>query len=139
MGGEDSMTDWHSWVCPRKTRALSARMMRTTNADMAVMCTGKRIVDFQTSIALLNAPKMATEADSRTHDEYGRALFQHPALDRLENLTEFTKAKAVDKKRLAQLAEEYGMMGVIRWVPRKVCTRSLRESTGANTVTRQII
>ncbi|KAF2096111.1 hypothetical protein NA57DRAFT_78883 [Rhizodiscina lignyota] len=78
---------------------------------------GKRIVDLQLSLALLNAPKVPLPTE--THDEYGRALYHHPALETLDNLTNFTKTEAVDKKRLARLAEQYGLPGVIRWKPKK--------------------
>jgi hypothetical protein len=69
-------------------------------------------------MALLNAPEAPSE--SRTHDKFGRAIYHHPALDTLTNLTPETKAHAVDKKRLAQLADQYGIREIIRWKPKNV-------------------
>lgn len=88
---------------------------------MGVTATGKRIVDLQTSLALLNAPKHAQQSQiTGTPDTYGRVAFQHPALEGLDNLTEQTKEGILDKRRLAGLADQYGLRRVIRWKPRKV-------------------
>jgi len=82
--------------------------------------TGKRIVDLQTSLALLNGPKHSQSQPTGTPDEYGRVPFEHPALRGLDGLTEKAKAAVLDKRRLAGLAEKYRLRGVIRWKPRKV-------------------
>lgn len=85
--------------------------------------TGKRIVELQASLTLLNMPKPKhPDATSTAEpvDEYGRVPYEHPALGALENITEETKAKALDKSRLARLAENYGLGAVTRWRPKKV-------------------
>ncbi|KAI9679151.1 MAG: hypothetical protein M1822_007361 [Bathelium mastoideum] len=80
---------------------------------------GKRVVDLQTSLALLDAPNPKTPGSSSSEpDEYGRTPFQHPYLKGLDNLTDGAKAKALEKSRLAQLAQSYGLAKVIRWKPK---------------------
>ncbi|KAI9712325.1 MAG: hypothetical protein M1820_001538 [Bogoriella megaspora] len=80
---------------------------------------GKRVVDLQTSLALLNAPKPQSEVDQIPEpDNFGRTLFQHRSLENLEQLTESAKAETLDKSRLAQLANSYGLPQVIRWKPK---------------------
>ncbi|TKA61474.1 hypothetical protein B0A49_08595 [Cryomyces minteri] len=81
---------------------------------------GKRIVDLQTSLALLNSPKSRQQAEAHSAgDPHGRTPFRHAALEGLEGLTPFAKAQATDKRRMAQLAEQYGLGRVMRWKPRK--------------------
>ncbi|GAB7351062.1 hypothetical protein MBLNU459_g1541t1 [Dothideomycetes sp. NU459] len=71
---------------------------------------GKRIVDLQCSLALLNAPQMQARAG---------AAQSHTALKGLENVTSLAKHETLDKHRLAGLAQQYGLGKVIRWKPRK--------------------
>jgi large subunit ribosomal protein L15 len=44
----------------------------------------------------------------------------HPALEGLENVTQFSKQTILERTRLAQLAVSYGINRVVRWKPRKV-------------------
>ncbi|KAL9085594.1 MAG: hypothetical protein Q9165_007494 [Trypethelium subeluteriae] len=82
---------------------------------------GKRVVDLQTSLALLTAPNPEMQINPNLQpDEFGRTPFQHHSLDGLDKLTESAKAKQLDKSRLAQLAESYGLAKVIRWKPKNV-------------------
>lgn len=74
---------------------------------------GKRIVDWQTSLALLNAP---TNKQLNLPSE---DVYKHPALDGLENVTAASKQEILDKGRLARLAMSYGIDKAIRWKPRK--------------------
>lgn len=67
-------------------------------------------MDLQCSLALLNSPQIR-----QRHPDAS----QHPALQGLENLTAVTKQEVLDKRRLAQLAQQYGLGKVIRWKPRK--------------------
>ncbi|KAL1303989.1 hypothetical protein AAFC00_000434 [Neodothiora populina] len=82
---------------------------------------GKRIVDLQCSLALLNAPSSALHSPS----------LSHPALKGLDNLTSSAKSDTLDKYRLAQVAQSYGLEKVVRWKPRK--TDDL-ESSGVHVV-----
>ena len=74
---------------------------------------GKRIVDLQTSIALLNAP--ITPGLNPPAQE----VFRHPALEGVENITAFAKANVLEKSRLARLASSYGVDKAVRWKPKK--------------------
>ena len=69
-------------------------------------------MDLQCSLALLNTPEV------HARDPAAPA---HPALKGLENVTSFSKQRTLDKRRLAQLAQDYGLAKVMRWKPRKVC------------------
>ena len=46
-------------------------------------------------------------------------MFQHPALEGLENVTQFAKDTILEKSRLAKLATSYGVHKVVRWKPKK--------------------
>lgn len=92
---------------------------------------GKRILDLQTSLALLQQP-MAPD-DNAAHHLY---VFAHPSLSGINNITPHAKSMALDKKRLAQLAGTYGLDKVTRWKPRK--TENL-ESSGQDVVLAQTI
>ena len=81
----------------------------TLEAD--VYRTGKRIVDLQCSLALLRMPAFA---------ENETASLAHPALRGLENVSPFTKQRVLERRRLAQLAQQYGLADVMRWKPKKV-------------------
>ena len=74
---------------------------------------GKRIVDLQTSIALLDAPP-APQARPPAKD-----VFRHPTLEGVDNITAFAKANVLEKGRLARLASSYGVDKVVRWKPKK--------------------
>ncbi|KAL1644384.1 hypothetical protein SLS58_004298 [Diplodia intermedia] len=78
---------------------------------------GKRIVELQTSLALLNMPKGPVGA--RRGDPYGREPFQHTQLAGFQNLSSRSKEEALSKSRLAGLAREYGFERVMRWKPKK--------------------
>ncbi|KAK5162920.1 uncharacterized protein LTR77_011081 [Saxophila tyrrhenica] len=75
---------------------------------------GKRIVDVQTSLALLNMPSSPAALPASQDD-----VFQHAALEGLENVTAFSKNAILDKTRLAKVATAYGINRVVRWKPRK--------------------
>ena len=84
------------------------------------------MVDLQTSLAFLNAPRPDIQADQPPEpDEFGRTPFQHPLLNGLDHLSESAKARQLDKSRLAKLAELYGLAKVIRWKPKNVNFPSL--------------
>ncbi|KAH9809321.1 Ribonuclease-III-like [Teratosphaeria destructans] len=86
---------------------------------------GKRIIDLQTSMALIRAPQVPspTQADPN--------VFQHPSLDGVENLTPSAKAQMLAPARLSQLARSYGLDRVLRWQPRKTGDM---QSSGVDTV-----
>ena len=81
---------------------------------------GRRIIELQTSLALVHGPSSARPAP--TVDEYGRMPFQHAALEGLEGLSTGENAKYhfLNKDRVAQLAESYGLDDVVRWKPKNV-------------------
>lgn len=84
----------------------------------AVICIGKRIVDLQTSLAMVHSA--SSHPLVAAPDPYGRTPFQHPALEGLEVLSSEAKLDMTDRRRLAQIAEGYGLADVIRWKPRQV-------------------
>ncbi|GAB7340315.1 hypothetical protein MBLNU457_6768t1 [Dothideomycetes sp. NU457] len=68
---------------------------------------GKRIVDLQCSLALMQSPTTGLQGST------------HPALKGLENVTPFAKQRVLNKNRIAQLAQGYGLASVMRWTPKK--------------------
>jgi large subunit ribosomal protein L15 len=87
-------------------------------------CEGRRIVELQTSQALINSPQenqWPRDTDEKpSPDKYGRRPFLHPALNGLQGLSEEAESKVLDKARLSQLAEQYGLDKVTRWKPKQV-------------------
>jgi len=81
---------------------------------------GRRIVELQTSQALISSP----QEPQAEIDEFGRIPFQHPALIGLQGLSDEAQSKILDKARLAQIAERYGLDKVTRWTPKRVCILS---------------
>jgi large subunit ribosomal protein L15 len=79
---------------------------------------GKRIVQLQASLALVQNPEAANVAVKT--DPHGRTPFSHPALDGLRSLSPETKSFLTDRSKLAELAQKYEMQNVLRWTPRKV-------------------
>lgn len=99
-------------------------------ARMLTISTGRRIVELQTSLALLDAPVPDSQVQYRTaEDKFGRTPFRHESLRNTENVSMYTKEVVLDKRRLAQLAQRYGLEEVLRWKPRQVfiCSRSALE------------
>lgn len=83
---------------------------------------GKLIVELQTSLALVSASSITGPSGTPQPDQYGRIPFKHPALEGLDSLTEHGKTTALEKRRVAGLAESYGLDAVLRWKPKKVRT-----------------
>ena len=77
---------------------------------------GKRIVDMQCNFALMSMPSLVAEPRKQR--------FAHPALRGVNNVTVAAKQGTLDKVRLAGLARQYGIDGVVRWKPRNVSTVS---------------
>lgn len=115
MVEEVLMTDWLSWV------GILDMNWNTVGKAKCSWRIGRRIVELQTSLALLDAPQ--AEIQQRTKglpDNYGRLPFQHLSLQNLESVTVHTKERILDRQRIAQLAQHYGLGDVIRWKPRQV-------------------
>lgn len=83
--------------------------------------TGRRIVNLQTSQALISAPQeQEWPKDSNgipKPDNYGRKPYLHPALNGLQGLTQEAQDTVLSKARLSQIAERYGLDKVTRWKP----------------------
>ncbi|KAF2455607.1 RNase III domain protein [Lineolata rhizophorae] len=112
-GGERLLTEETKWLAVTHKSFDHGR--RGFNDKLAFL--GKRIVDLQTSLALLSAPKPDVAV---VHDPYHRQQFNHPALQGLPNLSSDAKAEVTHKTRLARLAESKGLRRVLRWQPRNV-------------------
>ncbi|KAF4555190.1 Hypothetical protein D9617_3g022620 [Elsinoe fawcettii] len=75
---------------------------------------GKRIVDLQTSLALVGMPRLRSWGQE---EEMGRK--EDGLVGGLENLTPFAKGRVLERRRLAGLAREKGLEKVVRWKPKK--------------------
>lgn len=80
------------------------------------MSTGRNIIVQEAAmyILALNSPKAPA-------DPHGRTPFRHPALNRTDNFIATQPAELMDKRKIAKLAMEVGILGVMRWKPRLVC------------------
>lgn len=74
---------------------------------------GKRIVDLETSIALIQAPAPQSPIINE------RNVFNHPSLEGVENISTFNKAQILAPARVAQIARSFGVDKVVRWKPKK--------------------
>ena len=83
------------------------------------MTPGRRILNFQTNLALLPSPT-ATKTQSLPDPSDERVPFTHPALDGLANLSDVPLGEILTKERVANLATTIGMREIVRWKPRVV-------------------
>jgi len=74
---------------------------------------GKRLVDLQTSIALVQAPAPPSSVPGEQN------VFSHPSLEGVENISSFNKAQILAPARVAQVARSFGVEKVVRWKPKK--------------------
>lgn len=131
-GGERVLTDEAKWLAvthksfDHGRRGYNDRLAflgrtivfgRGIRSD-AVSYIGKRIVDLQTSLAMIRSA--SPHPQNAAPDPHGRTPFGHPALEGLDALSSEAKLEMTDRRRLAQIAEGYGLAGVIRWKPRQV-------------------
>ena len=81
---------------------------------------GKRIMELQTSLALLATSDSRAFTKDMYQDSLGRVPFDHPATSMAEVLIGRGKQHFTHYKALADLAVRYGVPGVVRWVPNDV-------------------
>jgi len=79
---------------------------------------GKRIVDLQTTLAMLTTTTSARYLKDYK-DPYGRQPFEHPALEGIETLNGGARDYFTHHKQLSALAQNYGFQDVVRWVPKR--------------------
>ncbi|MCJ1246780.1 hypothetical protein MMC30_003989 [Trapelia coarctata] len=113
QGGDKMLTEEVKWLAVTHKSFDQGR--RGYNDRLAFF--GKRIVDLQTSLAVLNT-QPNPELFAPPPDPFGREPFQHPALETLPQLTEEVRKDSKGKRRMAEIAERYGLMSVLRWKPR---------------------
>ncbi|KAL6173613.1 hypothetical protein ACJQWK_01153 [Exserohilum turcicum] len=119
-GGDKVLGDEVKWLAV--THKSFEHGKRGFNDRLAYL--GRRIVELQTSQALINSPQESQwPRDSNgvpMSDEFGRKPYLHPALTGLQGLTEEAENMVLSKSRLAPIAERYGLDKVTRWKPRRV-------------------
>jgi len=109
-GGDEVLTDEVKWLAITHKSFDQGR--RGFNDRLAYL--GRRIVNMQTTLALLQSPVTIKTEDPQDP----RQPYTHPALEGLPNLTNTSIDHSLGKKRLASLASQMGMVDIIRWVPR---------------------
>ena len=84
---------------------------------------GKRILELQTSLALLSTGKrINNDIPPDPHARF-RKPFQHPSLDGVEALLGGAAAYFLHHKAISTLAAGYGIPEIVRWWPKKVRQR----------------
>ncbi|KAH6638948.1 ribonuclease-III-like-domain-containing protein [Boeremia exigua] len=118
-GGDKLLDDEVKWLAVTHKSFDHGR--RGFNDRLAFL--GRRIVELQTSQALISSPQAKPwprdAAGEPKRDHFGRRPFLHPALNGLAGLSNEAEAAVLDKARLAQLAERYGLDKVTRWTPKR--------------------
>lgn len=82
-------------------------------------CPGRRIIELQTSLTLLNSP-IEAQSTHQKQDRYNREPFRHPALDGLKNLDDTPISTVLTIEKLATFAKRVGISDVTQWKPRYV-------------------
>src|SRR5579862_6695995 len=122
MGEEGSMTEWRTWVCLISAPYTTTLLLWWTSEGLPSLLLGKRIVQLHTTLAIINSPSSGVlETSTATLEGAAeRTPFTHPALAGLESLSVMKVDDILEKGRLAQLGNHYGLAPVIRWKPKKV-------------------
>ncbi|TGO23248.1 hypothetical protein BPAE_0138g00010 [Botrytis paeoniae] len=116
-GGDEVLTDEVKWLAITHKSFDQGR--RGFNDRLAYF--GRRILNLQTSLVLLQSPVATKTQLPQETDGEGTEVeepFSHPALDGLPNLTNVKVDDILSKERLAKLATQMGMPDIIRWEPR---------------------
>ncbi|EMF12221.1 uncharacterized protein SEPMUDRAFT_87860 [Sphaerulina musiva SO2202] len=108
LRGRDLLDEQTKWLAT--THKSHEHGAQGFNSRLAYL--GKRILDLQTSLALLSQPQQSPL------EMPAAEVYQHPSLQNLENITLANKASALHKSRLSALASEYGLDKVVRWKPK---------------------
>lgn len=98
------------------------RWKSSTSKDAAAdraFRTGKRIVDLQTTLAMLTTTTSSKYLKDH-EDPFGRQPFEDPALKGIETLNGGARDYFTHHKRLSELAQNYRFQDVVRWVPKRV-------------------
>ena len=78
-------------------------------------------MELETSLALLHGSSVTPFPEMQ--DQYRREPFRHPALEGLAGVSAESKDQVLNRTRTAQLAKKYGLDSVLRWKPKRVCSR----------------
>ncbi|KAF1830814.1 hypothetical protein BDW02DRAFT_506678 [Decorospora gaudefroyi] len=118
-GGDKVLGDEVKWLAVTHKSFDHGR--RGFNDRLAYL--GRRIVELQTSQALINSPQenqWPRDANGKPqNDEFGRKPYLHPALNGLQGLSDEAEGLVLNRARLAPIAERYGLDKVTRWVPKR--------------------
>lgn len=114
-GGEEMLTEEVKWLAVTHKSFDQGR--RGFNDRLAFL--GRRILNHQTNIALLSSP-IATQTQSLQDPAEERKPFRHPAVDKLQNITDAPIEEILNKRRVAGLGTQCGMRDILRWVPRNL-------------------
>ncbi|KAF2125549.1 hypothetical protein P153DRAFT_348834 [Dothidotthia symphoricarpi CBS 119687] len=118
-GGDRVLDDEVKWLAVTHKSFDHGR--RGFNDRLAFL--GRRIVELQTSQALINSPQEnqwpCNREGEAALDEFGRKPFLHPALNGLQGLSDEAESLVLNKERLAGIAERYGLDKVTRWKPKR--------------------
>jgi large subunit ribosomal protein L15 len=118
-GGDKMLGDDVKWLAV--THKSFDHGKRGFNDRLAYL--GRRIVELQTSQALINSPQEHQWPRDPNgvpmNDEYGRKPYLHPALNGLQGLTDEAENLVLSKSRLAPIAERYRLDKVTRWTPKR--------------------
>ena len=81
---------------------------------------GRRILELQTSLALLSMPRPSQLAQDMKASDSIDDIFNRSIFEGLDNVSDHAKAKVLNRQRLYNLACEYKLREVTRWKPKKV-------------------
>ena len=111
-GFNDRLAYFGMKICPWKVDNIVADRKRNL--------AGRRILELQTSLALLSMPRPTQATQEVDASGLIDDMFKQTAFEGLDNVTDHAKAMILNRQRLYNLACEYKLREVTRWKPKKV-------------------
>jgi len=84
------------------------------------LSSGRQVLALESTRAIMVSPIDPTQKP--IEDSHGRQPFEHLALTNVDKLNTHQPQELISITKVAKLAHEVGMMGVVRWKPRLVCS-----------------
>jgi hypothetical protein len=99
---------------------------------------GKRILELQCSLGLISVADAKEYRRRANEDPFQREPFRHPATESVDCLLGDAHFRLTNHKKLASLAEKYGLPEIVRWHPRDVSSRRQGTSLGLRGLTNTV-
>ncbi|KAK3402646.1 ribonuclease-III-like-domain-containing protein [Sordaria brevicollis] len=110
QGGARMLSEETKWLAVTHKSFDYGR--RGFNTRLAFL--GRQIIALETTRSILTSPVLSDPVP----DKYGRTPYNHAALANIDKLIHTQPLDIMDKTKIAKMAIELGLLGVMRWKPR---------------------